>query len=49
MSAVGLAHPERGLSLRFPRFIRLRTDKGVEQATGPEELHAAFLAQTQAR
>jgi DNA ligase-1 len=49
LSALGLAHPDRGLSLRFPRFIRMRADKGVEQATGPDELHAAFLRQTQAR
>jgi DNA ligase-1 len=49
LSAVGLASPDRGLSLRFPRFIRVRADKGIEQATGPDELHAAFLRQTQAR
>lgn len=49
LAAVGRAHPERGLSLRFPRFIRVRMDKRIEDATGPEELYAAFMNQTQAR
>jgi DNA ligase 1 len=31
---------ERGLSLRFPRFIRVRDDKVLENASTP-----AFLAQ----
>ena len=32
-AAIGLVSEERGLSLRFPRFLRKRADKGVEEAS----------------
>lgn len=38
-AAFGLVSPMRGLSLRFPRFIRMRPDKSVTDASTP-----AFLA-----
>ena len=44
-SSVGLVHPERGLSLRFPRFIRKRPDKRLADATTPEQLAAIFKKQ----
>ena len=40
-------HDSRGLSLRFPRFIRRRTDKGSQDATTAEEILRLFLGQGQ--
>ncbi|KAF8423809.1 hypothetical protein EV426DRAFT_109618 [Tirmania nivea] len=39
-AARGLVSEERGLSLRFPRFVRVREDKSVEEAS-----KVAFLAE----
>lgn len=39
-AAMGLVSEERGLSLRFPRFLRVREDKGIEEASTTD-----FLAQ----
>eukprot|EP00927_Polykrikos_kofoidii_P036665 TRINITY_DN30949_c0_g1_i1.p1 TRINITY_DN30949_c0_g1~~TRINITY_DN30949_c0_g1_i1.p1 ORF type:complete len:948 (+),score=151.89 TRINITY_DN30949_c0_g1_i1:25-2844(+) len=44
-AGIGILHPERGLSLRFPRFIRQRTDKRVEDATTASQLAAMFQRQ----
>ena len=46
-AATGLCHPERGLSLRFPRFIRKRQDKLLRDATTPAMLAAMFKRQVQ--
>ena len=35
----------RGLSLRFPRFLRVREDKGIEEATDEEELAGLWWKQ----
>jgi DNA ligase-1 len=37
-AAIGLVSGERGLSTRFPRFLRVREDKGIEEATEAQEL-----------
>lgn len=37
-AAAGLVEGGRGLSLRFPRFLRVRGDKGVEEASEGGEL-----------
>ena len=31
---------------RFPRFVRIRDDKRVEEASGPDEICELFRAQT---
>lgn len=37
-AALGLVSDERGLSLRFPRFLRKREDKSVDEASTPQFL-----------
>jgi DNA ligase-1 len=37
-AAMGLVNEERGLSLRFPRFLRKRSDKSIEEASTPQFL-----------
>ena len=35
---MGLVHNSRGLSLRFPRFIKVREDKTIEQISDADFL-----------
>ncbi|KAI2631283.1 ATP-dependent DNA ligase [Xylaria nigripes] len=44
-AAIGLVSHERGLSLRFPRFLRKREDKGIEEASTSEFLAGLFRKQ----
>ncbi|KAJ5760946.1 hypothetical protein N7520_008102 [Penicillium odoratum] len=37
-AAIGLVSEERGLSLRFPRFLKVREDKGIDEATTSDYL-----------
>ncbi|SJX65909.1 probable CDC9-DNA ligase I [Sporisorium reilianum f. sp. reilianum] len=36
---------QRGVSLRFPRFIRVRDDKTAEESTSPEQIEAMYRSQ----
>lgn len=45
-SAIGLVSEDRGLSLRFPRFIRTRPDKNPEQATTNAQLADFYRKQS---
>lgn len=42
---MGLVSPTRGLSLRFPRFMSVRVDKGVEHASTPDFLAGMYRTQ----
>jgi DNA ligase-1 len=44
-AAIGLVSEERGLSLRFPRFLRAREDKSLEEASSREFLAGLWRKQ----
>ncbi|EMD00004.1 hypothetical protein BAUCODRAFT_63974 [Baudoinia panamericana UAMH 10762] len=44
-AARGLVSEERGLSLRFPRFLKVREDKGIEEASTNEFLAGLYRKQ----
>ena len=44
-AAIGLVSEERGLSLRFPRFLKKRTDKSLEEASTNEFLASLWRKQ----
>ncbi|KAF3059788.1 DNA ligase 3 [Daldinia childiae] len=44
-AAIGLVSQDRGLSLRFPRFLKKREDKGLEEASSSEFLAALYRKQ----
>lgn len=44
-AALGLVSEERGLSMRFPRFLRVREDKSIEEASTNEFLAGLYRKQ----
>ncbi|ETN42891.1 uncharacterized protein HMPREF1541_02049 [Cyphellophora europaea CBS 101466] len=44
-AAIGLISEERGLSMRFPRFLKIREDKGLEEASTSDFLAGLYRKQ----
>ncbi|GKU97648.1 hypothetical protein SLEP1_g10767 [Rubroshorea leprosula] len=45
-AAVGLVHPSRGISMRFPRFIRTVSARNPEECSTAADIAEMFHSQT---
>ena len=45
LAAIGLVSEERGLSMRFPRFLKVRQDKGIDEASTSDFLAGLWRKQ----
>ena len=45
-AAIGLVHPSRGISIRFPRFICSVSDRNPEECSTAEDIAEMFQSQT---
>ncbi|KAJ0042140.1 hypothetical protein Pint_18689 [Pistacia integerrima] len=45
-AAIGLVHPSRGISIRFPRFIRTVPDRNPEECSTSTDIAELFQSQT---
>ena len=46
-ASIGSIEPNKGIALRFPRFIRERDDKAIEDATSSDQILDFFKSQPQ--
>lgn len=46
-ASIGSAEANKGIALRFPRFLRERDDKNVEDATSSDQILEYFKTQPQ--
>ena len=45
LAAIGLVDEDRGLSMRFPRFLKIREDKGIDEASTADFLAELWFKQ----
>jgi DNA ligase 1 len=44
-AAIGKVDPNKGISIRFPRLVKAREDKGPEDTTSPDQVASMYSRQ----